>query len=56
MWQLDADHIDGNPTNNVEENIQTLCKCCHVVKTKDNEDYLTDGRTTLKNKGNKSDE
>jgi 5-methylcytosine-specific restriction endonuclease McrA len=48
MWQLDADHIDGDPTNNTEDNIQTLCKCCHAVKTKDSQDYLTDGRKTLK--------
>lgn len=47
-WQLDADHIDGDPSNNVPENIQTLCKCCHPIKTKDSKDYLTDGRKTLK--------
>ena len=48
MWQLDADHIDGDPTNNTENNIQTLCKNCHAVKTKDSKDYLTAGRKTLK--------
>ena len=47
-WQLDADHKDGNPSNNVKENIQTLCKCCHVIKTKINMDYATAGRKTLK--------
>lgn len=47
-WQLDADHIDGNPTNNDAKNIQTLCKCCHAIKTRDEKDYLTDGRKTLK--------
>jgi len=46
-WQLDADHIDGNPTHNDAENIQTLCKCCHAIKTRDEKDYLTDGRKTL---------
>ena len=46
-WQLDADHKDGNPSNNVKENIQTLCKCCHVIKTKINMDYATAGRKTL---------
>ena len=47
-WQLDADHIDGDPSNNVPENIQTLCKCCHPIKTKISKDYLTDGRKQLK--------
>ena len=45
--QLDADHIDGNPSNNVAENIQTLCKCCHAVKTHLNKDYLSEGRKSL---------
>ena len=46
-WQLDADHKDGNPSNNSMVNIQTLCKCCHVIKTKINMDYATAGRKTL---------
>ena len=46
-WQLDADHIDGNPSNNTAENIQTLCKCCHAIKTRDEKDYMTAGRKTL---------
>lgn len=46
-FQLDADHIDGNPSNNTEENIQTFCKSCHVVKTHLNKDYLSEGRKTL---------
>jgi hypothetical protein len=33
-WQLDADHINGDHDDNREENIQTLCKCCHPIKTK----------------------
>ena len=49
-WQLDADHIDGDPSNNDKDNIQTLCKCCHAIKTRDNKDNLTEGRATLKNK------
>jgi len=49
-WQLDCDHIDGNPFNNNLENIQTLCKCCHAIKTRDSRDYATEGRTTLKKK------
>jgi hypothetical protein len=40
-WQLDADHIDGNHENNSKNNIQTLCKCCHAIKTRDNQDYLS---------------
>jgi hypothetical protein len=47
-WQLDADHINGVPTDNRPENIQTLCKCCHAIKTRDEKDYLTAGRKTLK--------
>lgn len=31
---LQLDHIDGNNENNVPENIQTLCSCCHATKTK----------------------
>lgn len=45
-WQLDADHINGNPKDNGAENIQTLCKCCHPMKTKMNGDYATPGRKT----------
>ena len=47
-WQLDCDNKDGDPSNNSEDNIQTLCKCCHVIKTRDSRDYATPGRTTLK--------
>jgi|TARA_B110000495_G_scaffold142998_1_gene125955 hypothetical protein len=45
-WQLDADHINGNPHDHREENIQTLCKCCHPIKSKQYKDYLTPGRTS----------
>lgn len=31
---LHIDHIDGNHYNNVPENVQTLCSCCHSYKTK----------------------
>lgn len=47
QMQLDVDHIDGNPTNNSKENLQTLCKNCHHVKTHLNKDYLTEGRKAL---------
>jgi len=33
-WQLEVDHIDENHSNSVEENCQTLCACCHRIKTK----------------------
>jgi hypothetical protein len=46
-WQLDADHISGDPSDNRAENIQTLCKCCHAIKTRDSRDYATAGRKTL---------
>lgn len=31
--QLDVDHIDGNHSNNLPENLQTLCANCHRLKT-----------------------
>jgi len=33
-WQLEVDHIDEDHSHNVEENCQTLCACCHRIKTK----------------------
>ena len=50
IWDgmLDTDHIDGNPTNNTKENMQTLCKCCHAYKGNISEDYATPGRKSLK--------
>ena len=36
--QLDVDHIDGNHSNNNENNLQTLCANCHRLKTKLNRD------------------
>lgn len=47
-WQLDVDHIDGDPSNNDPSNHQTLCKCCHPIKTRNERDYLTPGRKMLK--------
>ena len=46
-WQIDTDHINGDPNDNRPENLQTLCKCCHPIKTMQNKDYLTEGRKTL---------
>lgn len=37
--QLDVDHIDANPSNNDESNLQTLCANCHRLKTKLNNDW-----------------
>jgi hypothetical protein len=31
---LDADHINNNHDDNRKSNIQTLCACCHRVKTR----------------------
>jgi len=45
---LDVDHIDGDPSNNKPENLQTLCKCCHSIKGLINGDSKTAGRKTLK--------
>ena len=33
-WQLDVDHIDNNHENNDPSNLQTLCKNCHALKTR----------------------
>lgn len=37
--QLDIDHIDGDPSNNNPDNLQTLCANCHRLKTKLNNDW-----------------
>lgn len=47
LAQLDVDHIDSNPKNDDPENLQTLCKCCHTLKTLINKDYSTPGRKKL---------
>ena len=33
-WQNHVDHIDEVHTNDDPDNLQTLCGCCHAVKTK----------------------
>jgi len=45
--QLDTDHIDGDPTNDEPDNLMTLCKCCHAIKTNLFSDYKTKGRKRL---------
>jgi len=55
-WQLDADHINGDPDSHKTLGaaaIQTLCKCCHAIKTRDNGDCHTIGRSRLKTKHDK---
>jgi len=49
VWagMLDVDHINGDPSDNRERNLQTLCKNCHAFKTSKNGDHLTPGRGTL---------
>lgn len=47
LGMLDVDHIDGDPSNNAEENLQTLCKCCHSYKSHVYKDHLTPGRKAL---------
>jgi len=44
---LHTDHIDGNPSNNTKENMQTFCSCCHDYKTMISGDLKTPGRKTL---------
>lgn len=43
---LQVDHKDGNHTNNDPSNLQTLCACCHNIKTYQNGDHATPGRKT----------
>jgi len=31
--ELTVDHIDGNHDNDDPDNLQTLCACCHNLKT-----------------------
>jgi len=38
MCQFYLDHIDGDHYNNTPDNIQTICKNCHSLKTKMNGD------------------
>jgi len=45
---LQVDHINSNSSDNREENLQTLCACCHIHKTITNKDHLTPGRKALK--------
>ena len=44
---LEIDHIDGDPSNDSPNNLQTLCACCHRYKTYKNKDHTSDGRTIL---------
>lgn len=46
-YQLDVDHIDGDPSNNELNNLMTLCKCCHSLKTIMFRDFETPGRKAL---------
>ena len=46
------DHIDGNRENNIESNIQTLCKVCHSYKGHMNNDYKKNkNKLTINEKG-----
>lgn len=45
---LQVDHKDGNHLNNNPKNLQTLCACCHNVKTYQCGDNATPGRKTRK--------
>lgn len=40
ICQLDVDHIDGDKSNNSEENLKTLCANCHRLKTQIGKDFL----------------
>ena len=45
---LQVDHINSNSSDNREENLQTLCACCHIHKTITNKDWKTLGRKGLR--------
>lgn len=47
---LHVDHVNGNPTNDRDENLQTLCACCHAYKTLLKKDSSTPGRKGLKSR------
>ena len=40
LSDIEIDHIDGNRQNGAKENLQTLCKKCHSIKTIENKEYL----------------
>jgi 5-methylcytosine-specific restriction endonuclease McrA len=42
--QLKFDHIDGNPMNSSDDNIQLLCGNCHDLKTLLHQDYLAEDK------------
>jgi len=48
VGQLQVDHINGNPTDNDPQNLQTLCANCHAFKTWKNQDRKTPGRKFYK--------
>jgi 5-methylcytosine-specific restriction endonuclease McrA len=37
---LEVDHKDGDRSNNRSKNLQTLCKPCHITKTKAKKDWM----------------
>lgn len=41
---LQIDHIDNDPSNNDESNLQTLCMPCHINKTIIYKDWKNNGR------------
>lgn len=48
---LEAHHVDGNPDNNVEENLQLLCRNCHAYAHKyGNQVKLKSGRFSKRRK------
>ena len=42
--ELHVDHVDGNPSNNDNSNLQTICSNCHERKTHFMGDHKTKGR------------
>lgn len=36
---LHVDHIDADRSNNTIDNLQTLCKSCHYIKTTENNEW-----------------
>lgn len=44
---LQVDHIDGDPSNNHEDNLMTICPTCHTKKTLLSKDSHSKGRRKM---------
>ena len=51
LSSIHVDHIDGNPKNNVTNNLMVLCPHCHTTKGKLSKDHLSEGVNGRKRTG-----